>query len=701
MDRRDFMSGGGAGLVFAALSGALPGVGAVAAQSRVSARQAIRSLHLSVLLSLGLKDYDGARRNARRLVEYSNVDPNWYTYTESFEIAVILFKLTPERDEKEWLFAARGVVECFPGFTGDLIENTRVLAKATYGLLQAGIAGKTKASHSEQASLATLLLLFSAIAPGPERQMWAQAAQSGLKQYNASLVEEWGEDDGMGLRLAAVGTGLSGDWASAARFFTRIFANPASLSAGSMPKNGIARGFAAFNSGRESLEAEAATAMVMAGRMTEALVLLEKSRRYTPYHAMHPVAQGEDVLKLESQLAAGGTVLVQVVATMAGALALVSTLKAGKIQRTVSFNPEFGGIALQARTVNSGAFHFKREGLLPNYQKARKQNSAKQQASLIAYAKGAASDAHDFIGRTLRDALAKAKVAPQADVLVILPAALGFMPISISAPATGAGPLGLERQLRYADSLASAASAFRATSAYKAKPIPLNVMALAPGEGGPAYAAFERAGVEAIFARAGSIASPFAVDAKGAAQWPSSGGYWHIGSHAAWNFDRPELSGINMGRKRTATIAEVMAMKPAQAPRLVFLSACETALLNIREKMDKYLSLPTAFLAIGTGGVIASHWPVSDAASALLATRFYAEHIAGGKVPAVALSAAQRWLAQASAIELVQYVSATASEDAAARDQIGGLTALLIEMEPDSKPYSSPYYWGGFQLYGN
>lgn len=668
--------------------------------SSTSSRQAIQSLHLSILISLATNNTEGARRQAQRLGEFSKVDPNWFTYSESYSIAVILFKLTPEADYRNWLSAARGVVECTPSMNGNVIDNTRVMAKATEVVLKAVMAGQYPDLSSKKVELANYLMVWAGAAPGAERVGWARYGASVLKALKVTISADLVSDSAPDLRFAAIAVGLSGDWAGALQLQQRY--QSALDLPGGKPRmtRSQAGGYKAFSAGRESFDAEIATAMAMTGRVADALVQLEKSRRRTPSLVKLPASPGlAEILKIEERLLGSGTVVINVAATIAGTLFIVSSKIGGKVTRTVHLSVDSGGILLPSRTVNSGAFHFKQDGLLSEYNNARKEKSSKRLAKISAYVKRAAGDAEMFVGSGLRAALIKAKVPATADVLLVQPAAVAFLPLALVGGENN-GRFGLGRPLRFADSMTSAASAEACVRLNRSTRPRLGVMALAPQSGGPAFAPFEAAAVRAVVTSAkGEVDAQNAPEAK-VLEWPSGRTYWHISSHASWNAAKPELSGISLGGKKVARISDVAALRLLPAPRLVFLSCCETALLNTQEEIDKYLSLPTAFLSIGVGGVIASHWPVSDAASALLATRFYHEHLLAAKVPVEALVLAQKWLAGSTAGELSQFLNALAINDVAVQSEIGEISTFLLQQDSGARPFSDPYYWGGFQLYG-
>jgi CHAT domain-containing protein len=96
---------------------------------------------------------------------------------------------------------------------------------------------------------------------------------------------------------------------------------------------------------------------------------------------------------------------------------------------------------------------------------------------------------------------------------------------------------------------------------------------------------------------------------------------------------------------------------------LVVLSACDTA-LGREIRGEGLVGLTQAFLYAGTKGLVLSLWQVSDAATAVLMTRFYEHMIKSNAAPAEALRAAQLSMAA-------------------------------------ERRWASPYYWGAFVLVGD
>ena len=133
----------------------------------------------------------------------------------------------------------------------------------------------------------------------------------------------------------------------------------------------------------------------------------------------------------------------------------------------------------------------------------------------------------------------------------------------------------------------------------------------------------------------------------------ASYGIWHFATHGWFGLDGFLVVGNRAGPRsskdvRTHSPSEDLVYRtPRIAARLVVLTVCESALNDIKESPNEMLALPSAFLAAGSPGVIATSWPVDDLATAILVARFYHGHFALGLSPPAALRAAQRWLRDA------------------------------------------------------
>jgi CHAT domain-containing protein len=176
--------------------------------------------------------------------------------------------------------------------------------------------------------------------------------------------------------------------------------------------------------------------------------------------------------------------------------------------------------------------------------------------------------------------------------------------------------------------------------------------------------------------------------------------YWHIASHGVWNLRRQEDSGLMLAGREPTTVADILAFQPNPAPRLVYMSACSTNMINVERDLNDFVGLNTAFQRGGAAGVLGTQWAVSDAASALLAAKFYDQHIGQRQTPAAALKAAQAWLKSATSAQCADFIEtqiAAGKIDAAAAESMLG---YLADLPAGSPPFAHPYFWGGYQLYG-
>ena len=114
-------------------------------------------------------------------------------------------------------------------------------------------------------------------------------------------------------------------------------------------------------------------------------------------------------------------------------------------------------------------------------------------------------------------------------------------------------------------------------------------------------------------------------------------------------------------------------------PRLVILSACETAQIE-PTLADEYMGLPSSFLFAGAHNVLAALWRVNDKSTQLLMEDFY-QALADGLTPTLALRHAQQ--------QLRDMPRATVQ----ARLSTNQVMSII--------PYQNPYFWAGFILIGD
>jgi len=200
-------------------------------------------------------------------------------------------------------------------------------------------------------------------------------------------------------------------------------------------------------------------------------------------------------------------------------------------------------------------------------------------------------------------------------------------------------------------------------------------------------------------------------------------------------------SRLILANQKEVTLADLLSYQiDVRGLRLLILSACQTALLDLSGARDEVHSLAAGMLQVGVDAVLAALWPVDDKATYLLMVRFAQEWLPrmAQEAPAAALARAQRWLRtvtnqalqvwQASIADAGQTppaeattIDAQAPEPAAVLPgaQADHLVAVrgggvrfdtrqaqeriretAEEEQPEDCPYADPYYWASFQVVG-
>jgi CHAT domain-containing protein/tetratricopeptide (TPR) repeat protein len=177
--------------------------------------------------------------------------------------------------------------------------------------------------------------------------------------------------------------------------------------------------------------------------------------------------------------------------------------------------------------------------------------------------------------------------------------------------------------------------------------------------------------------------------------------------------------------------------------RLLILSACQTAILDLKGAISEVRSLAAGVLQSGAQAALASLWSVDDRATYLLMIRFAQEWFPKMKseAPAKALARAQHWLRTVTNRELQEWevmtlpvtteqerfeagVEASISSDEYEEEQelIDGNRLAVVrgrgkrytieeaegeirvkanqEVDLDACPYADPIYWAAFQITG-
>jgi tetratricopeptide (TPR) repeat protein len=163
-------------------------------------------------------------------------------------------------------------------------------------------------------------------------------------------------------------------------------------------------------------------------------------------------------------------------------------------------------------------------------------------------------------------------------------------------------------------------------------------------------AELETAAIEELFGRVLVKRGPDATAAAIKRELPRAS-LLHFGCHGIADLVDPDRSSLLLSGEDTLTIAEIGRLDLSGA-RLCVLSACESAMIGV-ELPDEIVNLPTAFAQAGAATVVGSLWAVPDEPTALLVGQFYRNLQQEGLTPAQALRQAQRWLRDSTRAEQI------------------------------------------------
>lgn len=116
----------------------------------------------------------------------------------------------------------------------------------------------------------------------------------------------------------------------------------------------------------------------------------------------------------------------------------------------------------------------------------------------------------------------------------------------------------------------------------------------------------------------------------------------HFSCHGSTSITDPLASFLSVASDGNLTLRDLFEQR-LRGTRLAVLSACETALVGT-DIPEESIGLPSGLLQAGAAGVLGSLWPVGDAATRALMTRFYELWRGDGLEPADALRQAQQWV---------------------------------------------------------
>ncbi|RKT87466.1 CHAT domain-containing protein [Saccharopolyspora antimicrobica] len=152
----------------------------------------------------------------------------------------------------------------------------------------------------------------------------------------------------------------------------------------------------------------------------------------------------------------------------------------------------------------------------------------------------------------------------------------------------------------------------------------------------------------------------------------------HLGCHAT-PAELPVDSALRLGSGRSLPVREILRHKSGPHGALVVLAACSSDLTG--RQHDEVLTLATAFLAAGAGGVVGTRWEIDDLVTAMFMIVFHHHLNDGFPEPADALRAAQLWMLDPH------------------RRPIPGVPDELARYFAETDP-ATPAHWAAFTYHG-
>ncbi len=291
------------------------------------------------------------------------------------------------------------------------------------------------------------------------------------------------------------------------------------------------------------------------------------------------------------------------------------------------------------------------------------------------------------VGRPLADTL-----PPGADAVVIAGGGLGLLPLNAAwFPHRDQRLYLVEKtRIRHAPNLASARHAGRPPDGMRVlfiddprpQTLPIRSARLDP------------ALVSRYFSDSVTITGAEATrDAVLTAMTQAGHDVLHLSCHARANPAQPMESAFLLAGDDTITVRDLFA-GTASTARLAVLAGCETGVTG-SDLPDEVLGLPTALIASGAAGVIASSWAIPDEpVTAVLLTQFYDKWQAGRDHPAEALRDAQLWVRDSTNEQKAARYPWYA---AAYQGRTGGAAHRLWL---SARSHRHPYWWAGFTYTG-
>jgi CHAT domain-containing protein len=209
--------------------------------------------------------------------------------------------------------------------------------------------------------------------------------------------------------------------------------------------------------------------------------------------------------------------------------------------------------------------------------------------------------------------------------------------------------------------------------------------------------------VARLFGRNTRLAGTDATAAalKAALQQPHSA--FHFSGHGYYEFSHPIASALCLQGEDRLSVEEILSLD-LRAYRLVYLSACETAVSGDETITSEYVGLTSAFARSRVAYIVSTLWSVESLGSTLFSLYFYQELERGHPEP-VAFANAQQWLKTVTRDRLGdwyrQQIERFENDPSFPRSLLRNFKSWSSSIATMKEtPFADPYYWSAFILCG-
>jgi len=176
--------------------------------------------------------------------------------------------------------------------------------------------------------------------------------------------------------------------------------------------------------------------------------------------------------------------------------------------------------------------------------------------------------------------------------------------------------------------------------------------------------------------------------------------YLHFACHGTFDIEHPSESSLLLGNGELSLIHLIVRGERIPA-RLVVMSACQTALVDLQRYPEEPVGLPAGFIEAGSPAAIGTFWSIDDVPTALLVDHLYNLLLEPQQpelrpTPAEALRRAQIWLRGVTRQEVEQYLR----ESVIGQRLAAKIPDIRIRGAPFERPFEHPIYWAPFSFHG-